>query len=92
MIISMNHHALLVKHFYKNSDSAPKALKFPILKGMKKGIGPMTVVGLKKIIQKEELSGNVQSCCAWGIARILDTCEHGAKNSTRHPVLLSIQN
>ncbi|GBN95310.1 hypothetical protein AVEN_75324-1 [Araneus ventricosus] len=55
MTVSLQDGALLVKLFYKNNDCAPAALqKFRTLNGMKKGVGPMTVQGLLKMIQKFE--------------------------------------
>ncbi|MBJ5486920.1 hypothetical protein JGG36_24350, partial [Salmonella enterica subsp. enterica serovar Meleagridis] len=59
MGVALKDCALLVKLFYKNNDSAPVALqKFRTLKGMKKGVGPMTAVGLEKMIQKFEKTGS----------------------------------
>ena len=55
MTVSLKVCALLVKLFYKNNDCTPIALqKFRALKRMKKGVGPMTVQGLSKMIQKFE--------------------------------------
>ena len=53
MTVSMKDCFLLVKVFYKNNDCAPVALqKFSTLRFMKKGVCPMTVQDLLKIIQK----------------------------------------
>ncbi|GBM47056.1 hypothetical protein AVEN_179784-1 [Araneus ventricosus] len=58
MTVSLKDCALLVKLFCKNNDCAPIALqKFRTLKGMKKGVGPMIVQGLLKMIQKFEKTG-----------------------------------
>ena len=55
MTVSLKDCTLLVKLFYKNDDYAPVALqKFWTLKGMKKGVGLMTVQCLIKIIQEFE--------------------------------------
>ncbi|CAL1272472.1 unnamed protein product [Larinioides sclopetarius] len=59
MTVSLKDCPLLVKLFYKNNDCAPVALqKFQTLKGMKKGVGPMTMQGLLKLIQKFEKTGS----------------------------------
>ncbi|GBM66464.1 hypothetical protein AVEN_146292-1 [Araneus ventricosus] len=59
MTVSLKDCALLIKLFHKNNDCAPVALqKFRTLKGMKKGVGPMTVQGLLKMIQKFEKTGS----------------------------------
>ena len=55
MSLSMKDHALLVKLFYKYGDCLLVSLnKSRSLNGMKKGCGPMSVKGLKKIIKKFE--------------------------------------
>ena len=55
MTVSLKDCALLVKLFHKNNDCAPVALrKFWTLKGMKKGVSPMTVKSLLNMIQKVE--------------------------------------
>ncbi|GFU01858.1 uncharacterized protein TNCV_1523581 [Trichonephila clavipes] len=64
MTVSLKNCALLVRLFCKNNDYAPIALEnFRALKGMKKGIGPMTIQGLEKMMQKFEETGflHVQS-------------------------------
>lgn len=59
MGLSMKDRALLVKLFYKNGDSAVAALKkFRVLKGMKKGCGPMSAKALKSMIKKFEATGS----------------------------------
>ncbi|GFW96243.1 uncharacterized protein TNCV_572141 [Trichonephila clavipes] len=59
MTVSFKDRALLVNLFHKNNECSPIALqKFRTLKGMKKGIGPMTAQGLEKIIQKFEETGS----------------------------------
>ena len=53
--ILMKHHTLFVKLFYKNNDCTPEALKkIRTLWGIKRGVDPMTVINLYKIIQKFE--------------------------------------
>ena len=55
---------LLVKHLYKKNDCALATLqKLRILNGMKKGVSPVTVQGLLKMIKKFEKTGvfDVQS-------------------------------
>ncbi|GBM06737.1 hypothetical protein AVEN_62984-1 [Araneus ventricosus] len=59
MTLLLKDGALLVKFFYKNGDCAAIALnKFRILKGLRRGSGPMTAFGLKKLIDKFEESGS----------------------------------
>ena len=65
MTVSLKDRAILVKLFYKNNDSAPVALqKFRTLKGIKKGVGPMTANGLEKMIEKFEKTGSFDDTCA----------------------------
>ena len=55
MGVSLQHRALLVKLYYKNDDCARVVLqKFRTLKGIKEGVGPMSVMGLKQIMQNFE--------------------------------------
>ncbi|GBN71550.1 hypothetical protein AVEN_275628-1 [Araneus ventricosus] len=57
MSLPLMDRALLEKLFYKNGDCAAIALKkFQTLKGLRRGIGPMTAFGLKKMIDKFEES------------------------------------
>lgn len=59
MGLSMKDRALLVKLFYKNGDYAEAALKtFRVLKGMKKGCGPMSAKALRSMIKKFEATGS----------------------------------
>ena len=59
MTISLNDWSLLVKLFYENIDCVSVALqKFRTLKGMKKDVGPITVQGLLKMIQKFKKIGS----------------------------------
>ena len=78
--LSLKDCALLVKLFYKNNDCASiNSAEVPdlVLKGTKKGVGPMIVQGLLKIIQKFEKSGSF----AWTLDRFV---------STMHKILRSI--
>ena len=69
--VSLKDCALLAKLFYKNNDCAPVALqKFLTLKGIKKGVGPMTVQGLLKIIQKFEKTSSFDEQSFRGRKRI----------------------
>ena len=59
MTVSLKDCAPLVKLFYKNNDCTPVALQvFLTTKGMKKGVGHITVQGLLKMSQKFEKTGS----------------------------------
>ncbi|GBN15379.1 hypothetical protein AVEN_4675-1 [Araneus ventricosus] len=67
MTLSLKDRALLLKLFYKNGDCAEIALKkFRILKSLRRGSGPMTAFGLKKMIDKFEESGSFDVKCGRG--------------------------
>ena len=71
MIVSLKNCALLVNLFYKNNDCAPVALqKVRTLKGMKKGVGSLTVQGLLKMIQKFKKTGSFDVQSGRGMKRI----------------------
>ena len=58
MGVSLQDRPLLVKLSYKNDDCVKVVLqKFRTLKGIKKGVGPMSVMGLKQMMQKFETTG-----------------------------------
>ncbi|GBN36744.1 hypothetical protein AVEN_222292-1 [Araneus ventricosus] len=74
-VLSINvleNQALHVKLFYKNGDCAAIALKkFRTLKGLRSGSGPMTALGLKKMIVKFEESGSFDEKCGRGMKQLL---------------------
>ena len=71
MTASLKDCALLVKLFHKNNDCTSVAQqKFRTFKCMKNGIGPMTVQGLLKMIQKFENTGSFHVQSGRGRKRI----------------------
>ena len=59
MSVSLQDRVILVKLYYKNDDARVALQKFWTPKGIKKkGVGPMSVMGLKQMIQKFETIGS----------------------------------
>ncbi|GBM60329.1 hypothetical protein AVEN_108115-1 [Araneus ventricosus] len=74
MTLSLKARNLLVKLFHKNGDCATIALKrFRTLEGLRSGSGPMTVFGLKKMMDKFEESGSFGVKCGRGKKAIAST-------------------
>ncbi|GBN54401.1 hypothetical protein AVEN_172555-1 [Araneus ventricosus] len=74
MSLSLKDRALLVKLVYKNSYCGEIQLKkFPTLKGLRSGSGPMTAFGLKKMIDKFEEPGLFDVKCGRGNKAIPST-------------------
>ncbi|GBM28517.1 hypothetical protein AVEN_70119-1 [Araneus ventricosus] len=67
MTLSLKDQALLVKLFWKNGECPAIALKkFRTLKGVRRGSGPLTAFGLKKMIDKFEEAGSFDVKCSRG--------------------------
>ncbi|GIX73317.1 hypothetical protein CDAR_243321 [Caerostris darwini] len=61
-MLSIVEKALLVKLYYKNSESAIAALRaYRYMKGMRESKGPTTSSALKKMLKKFEATGSLAS-------------------------------
>ncbi|GIX93789.1 hypothetical protein CDAR_606491 [Caerostris darwini] len=61
-MLSIVEKALLVKFYYKNSESAIAALRaYRYMKGMRDSKGPITSSALKKMMKKFEATGSLAS-------------------------------